>query len=177
MDDFFCDDLSTILPTKRVKNSNRKGKRGERELVDILNRRFPGALFSRVVGSGNRWSQVQLSEQAKLVLTGDLCCPPGFRFSIEAKFGYDDIDLFACLRSGNRGLDEFLKQAEDDAGRLGRNPLLCWKRPRLHWVCFLKEEMTASISFHYRGWQAVSIDHLLGLPDSFFFNSDRSESP
>jgi Holliday junction resolvase len=169
-DDFFLEDLSKEGKPKRM-NSGRKGKSGERTLAKILSERFVGhEPFSRVIGSGNRWAQVTMTEAAKNVMTGDLVCPAGFRFCIECKYGYDDIDLANALDGGNKQLDSFLKQAEDDAGRAKREPLLCWRKPRQAWVAFTKIEIPeATYQVRYRDWWGLSLNCLLTQPDSFFF--------
>ena len=51
---------------------------------------FFGCSFTRSIGSGNRWGQVVLSEQAKQVFSGDICVPEGFKWVIECKGGYED---------------------------------------------------------------------------------------
>ena len=74
--------------------------------------------FSRSLGSGNRWSQIKnMPSHAKETLTGDLCCPEGFKFVIESKGGYSKIDLNGVFENGNSELDSFMKQAEDDAAK------------------------------------------------------------
>ncbi len=165
-EDFLFEDME---PPKKKVNSGRKGKSGERGLVKILNARFPGGEpFSRVMGGGSHGAR-SLTKQAKEVLTSDIVCPPGFLFSIECKYGYEDIDLFRSFDKGNKALDKFLAQAEGDAERVGRMPLLCWKKPRSPWLAFTKEAIESTYLLRYREWHAVTLDNLLAKPDSFFF--------
>lgn len=96
VDDFNTDNL---LPQKKRKaDGMKKGNRTELELVKMLNRRFGGD-FSRSVGSGNRWGQVQhLPRHAQEVFSGDLIVPEGFKWVLESKGGYQDIGLELDLR-------------------------------------------------------------------------------
>src|SRR5581483_1124604 len=109
---------------KRKADGKKKGNRTELELVKVLNARFGGG-FSRSVGSGNRWGQVaNLPEHAQQTFSGDLVCPPNFKFVFESKGGYEDIDLNSAFIGGNAELDAFLNQANDESRRTGRRPLL-----------------------------------------------------
>jgi len=172
-EDWNIDDLLGNLNKERKPNtSKRKGSRGERELIKELSSRFSEHQFARVVGSGNRWSQVNLSEEVKEIFTGDIICPPNFRFVVESKFGYD-IDLCSTFEKGNKELDEFLEQAERDSKRIKKEPLLCWKKSRLPWLAFLKTHLVKQERFiyrlHYREWVGVSLAELLQLKDDFWF--------
>lgn len=170
-DDFFVEDVMKNLEKKKKVNSKDKGDRGERDLCKVLCGRFPNReAFFRVVGSGNRWSQVTLSEHAKEVLVGDVCAPPGFRHSIECKYGYADIELSSILLNGNKQIDVFLEKAERDAAKVGRHPLLCWRKPHYPWVVFIKRKIEPP-QFHmwYKDWLVVSLDHLLTYPDEWWF--------
>jgi hypothetical protein len=176
-DDYKVDDLISNLnkkiSKKKPKNSSKKGRRGEANLCKILIKRF-NKPFSRVVGSGARTSQVNLSEEAKLVLTGDIVSPKEFFFSLEVKNGYSEIDLCNVLDSGNKLLDNFMDQATKDAGKINRLPLLCWKKDRMSWVAFLRQQDLPNYTCFnyylcYKDWVAVSLNELLKQNDKFFF--------
>ena len=171
-DDFDIDDIlgDGDKPKKRV-NSGSKGKRGEIDLGKILSARFPShPPFSRVLGSGNRIFQVKMSEAAQEVLAGDLVCPPGFRYSIECKFGYEGIDIPQAIVGGNKVLDGFLKQGLDSARHIKKEALVCWRRPRKDWIAFVASEVPVSGNrIIYEGWIGIPLTKLLGLPDSHFF--------
>ena len=51
---------------------------------------------------------------AKETLTGDICCPKGFRFVIESKGGYNKIDLNSMFESGNLDMVVKLSNFEYD---------------------------------------------------------------
>lgn len=177
MDDFITDgDL--LKPRKKKVNGKKKGNRTELELSKVLSARF-GVSFTRSVGSGNRWAQANLSEQAKQVFSGDIVVPEGFRFAIESKGGYDGIDINSVFVRGNSELDSFLEQAVSDGKRCGRKPMMCWKKTRKPWLAFILTEHLEGYEFKYSmkygKWTAVALDHLLKLEDDFFL--DKKVSP
>lgn len=171
--------------TKKIK-SGKKGKRVELEVVKKLNSRFSSILsknpdfgsFSRTIGSGNRWGQnVHLSKRAMDNFTGDIICPENFKFVLESKGGYNDIDLVSSYDKGQKELDDFLKQVSDDSDRTGRKPLLLWKKDRKPRLAFLKDadipfEIYSKFEYFmkYRDWIVVSFEDLIKLEDQFFFN-------
>jgi hypothetical protein len=176
MDDFVTDD--DILSKKKTKkvDGKKKGNRTELTLTKVLNTRF-GDGFSRSVGSGNRWGQVDhLPKHARDVFSGDLIVPKGFRFVIESKGGYDGIDMSSIFVRGNSELDGFLDQVTKDSKRCNRKPLLCWKKTRKPWLAFVHTKDLAGHNFKYKlqygKWTAVALEHLLKLEDSFFLGSD-----
>lgn len=163
-----------MKPGKKKKlNSGRKGKRVERELVKILNKRFGGG-FSRSVGSGNRWGQVSsLPKHAQDTFSGDIVCPENFAFVFECKGGYDDTDLSSAFEGGISLIDGFLKQAELESGKTGRKSILAWKKSRKPWLAFLKTVDLPHLDWQYRliyrEWSAISLMELLEVKDEFFY--------
>jgi len=177
-DDLEIDDI--LIPKKQKKiNSSVKGKVNEREVVKILNNRFSSILaknpswgmFARSIGSGNRFSQVCLSYNAKQVFSSDISCPPSFKFTIESKAGYD-IDLCSAF-SGNKELDSFLKQAHEDGEKSNRFPMVLWKKNRRPRLAFIQTNvLIKKPEYHmkYRDWTALLFEDLLLENDEFFFN-------
>ena len=182
-DDLEIDDILENKKRKRGPKGKAKGKRGEAGIVDVLNSRFTTIFskypnwgqFSRSLGSGNRWGQkVKLSSAATETFSGDLSVPDHFKFTIEVKNGYDDIDLFNSFTGKNKPFDEFLEQATDDAERCGRNPLLIWKKTRKKPIAalhsFMPVNMILQNYFEYKlVWTILLLDDLLKMPDDFFF--------
>jgi Holliday junction resolvase len=169
-------DIHDIIAQKKERTtikSGSKGKRKERELVKVLTDRF-GAGFSRSVGSGNRWGQVShLPKHAQDTFSGDLVCPEDFLWVFECKGGYNEIDLNNAFIGGITDLDAFLKQADEEKGRTGRMPMLCWKKDRRPWLAFVQTEnlpkdFNFEYSMKYRGWTAVALEELLKTPDSYW---------
>ena len=184
-DDYIVDNLDDNDPKKKIKSKN-KGKRGELLIVKILNARFGKLLsehnwgsFSRSVGSGNRWGQkVILSPTAEQIYSGDLTCPDNFRFVIESKNGYNEVDIFPCVAGGKcKALDAFLEQVSEDAKRSGRIPLLVWHKNKKNSVAFIRKDELLSASLplafgprlYYGDWCGLPFEELLSVKDSFWF--------
>ncbi len=171
--------------TKKIK-SGKKGKRVELEVVKDLNFRFNELLnkntewgrFSRTIGSGNRWGQnVYLSKKAMDNFSGDLVCPEKFRFVLESKGGYNDIDLCSAFDKGQSELEAFLKQVSSDSERTGRMPMLFWKKDRKPRLVFIKsKDIDADLYknfeylMKYRDWLVFNFADLFSLEDKFFFD-------
>ena len=170
--DYEVDDILKNEKKPKKVNGNSKGKRTERSLANILNKRFTSG-FSRTVGSGNRWAQVKnLPQHAKDTLTGDLCCPEGFKFVIESKGGYSKFDLNNIFDKGNSDLDEFIEQVSKYSERCEKKPLLIWKKNHKPWLAFVKsQDLEGEYKYKiiYRDWVIVPLKELLELPDSYFF--------
>ena len=178
------DDILDNLDRRKGPKSGQKGKRGERNIVKTLNDRFGSilgknaGLFSRSVGSGNRYGQkVVLSQNAMDIYSGDIVVPDGFNFVLESKNGYNDIDLCTAFVKGHKELDTFLKQVSDDAKRCGRKPMLIWKKDRKSPLAFLKTKDLPNRSFDYsmkyKEWTAISFEELLKSENHFFFTINK----
>lgn len=178
MDGIIVEDIIVNNDKRKRKNSSVKGKRGERLACKELIARF-GQQFSRSLGSGNRTSQIHgMPDFAKKTFSGDICCPDGFRFVIEHKFGYEeDVDLHNSFFGGCKKLDEFLEQVTKDANYCKRKPLLLWKRARKPYLSFIKisdiKEFIDSFKYKllYRDWVCISLKELLALDNDFFYES------
>ena len=171
---------------KKKKNSGEKGKRGERNLAKVLKERF-GFEFTRTVGSGNRWGQVSfLPQHATDTYSGDIVCPENFKFVIECKDGYNDLDLHFCVGS-NKGyakIDSWIEQSIDEAKRSERLPIITWKKDYKPWVALVrkidlpmrrKPYLVIWKYFHmiYIDWAVLPLTALLELPDEFWFKEAK----
>jgi hypothetical protein len=176
-EDFEIEDIFSLKKTKKI-NSSVKGKTNEREVVKILNKRFEKILsinpswgmFSRSLGSGNRFSQACLSYNAKQVFSSDISCPPSFKFVLESKAGYD-IDMCSAFL-GNKELDSFLIQATKDGEKCNKLPMVLWKKnrmPRLAFIHLNKMNKSYEYQMTYRNWAVVTLSDLLGNEDDTFF--------
>ena len=108
----FLSEVETKIKTKpkaRKKsiNSKRKGSAAELDLAHILNERFQGYTFARSVQSGaytggfNQSRAEALTEEQKLVFSGDIRVPKNFKFTIEHK-AYAEFDFFGSVaNAGN----------------------------------------------------------------------------
>jgi hypothetical protein len=173
VNDFLLDDILSKKKAKKV-DGKKKGNRTELDLTKVFNARF-GNGFSRAVGSGNRWGQVNhLPEHAREIFSGDLIVPKGFKFVIESKGGYDGIDMSSIFVRGNSEIDDFLGQVTKDSKRCGRKPMLCWKKTRKPWLAFVHSKDLVGQNFKYKlnygKWSVVALEHLLKLTDDFFID-------
>lgn len=170
-DDYFIEDVLKNRNKKKKVDGKKKGGRVERELAKLLIGRF-GEGFSRSIGSGNRTSQVFLPKHALDIFSGDLVVPAGFKYAIECKGGYDDIDLNNVFNGHCKGLDKFLDQVTKDSDNCGRKPLLMWKRTRKPWIAFVHNTDLVGYKFPnyliYGKWTGLSLEELLKLEDDFF---------
>jgi hypothetical protein len=171
-DDDFIIDEDDFMPKKKKINSGRKGKSRERDVAKILSMRFKTG-FSRSVGSGARTSQVaNLPKHAKDTFSGDLVTPANFKFTVECKGGYDDIDLNSVFDGGHSEIDSFLDQASTDAEGCGRIPLVVWKKNHKPYIAIIKTAILPKQDWEYRliyrDWSLVNFKELLELPDSFW---------
>lgn len=181
MDDFEkskieIEDLLENSKIKKKKNGCRKGKRTERELCKLLTGFFK-VDFNRSVGSGNRWGQVNLSENAKQVFTGDISVPEGFRWVIESKGGYEkDIDLNGLYEGKIGRLDDFIEQSKKDSKYCGRKPIICWKRARKPWLSMILikdlkpfKEKSFTCRSYYNEWLIIKLQDLLDITNRDFW--------
>lgn len=172
-------EIDDILVKKKSKKINccNKGKRSERDLVKILNNRFKDILeknqewgeFSRSIGSGSRHGQkVKLSAESKVIFGSDINCPPAFKFIVESKAGYNNIEFISLFESCQE-IDEFLVQAEKDSEFCKKDPLVIWKKNYGVRIVFIKRVITGYTRMIYKDWTILALDNLLKLPDEFFF--------
>lgn len=177
-DDYDVDDLLDQSTSKKTVNQKKKGSRVELRLSKILSAHFEKP-FSRSVGSGNRFSQVsQLPEHALQTFMGDLCVPKGFRFVIECKGGYNDVNLSQLITKGSKALDGFLSQVTSDSKQCGREPIVFWKMDRRDWLAIYHHSSFAKtpdfkVFVNYGDWRIVNMKQLLERTDQseWFFEN------
>jgi len=86
-------DLSQLRKKPKRKNSRTKGNTFERQVAKILNDRFKTTEFSRSPGSGAFATTHSLPEHLKIY--GDLITPQKFKYCIECKKGYNNLNLYS----------------------------------------------------------------------------------
>lgn len=160
-DDLFIEDIVTQKKETKKVNGKNKGKRVELALCKLLTKHFEKD-FTRTVGSGNRWSQANLSETAKQVFSGDICVPEGFKWVLECKGGYEKDMLFSNVWEGIPKLEEFIKQVMHDSEYCGRLPVIMWKRNRKPWIVAIRKKDVKG--FDIKKWSQYVIykDWLIG---------------
>jgi hypothetical protein len=113
------DDPFNNAPKKRI-NSKKKGNRWENQVCKILGSAFDD-VFRRVpmsggfVGGKNKFRNYFVNEDAQSQLTGDLITPSWFPFIVECKNYNDSPKVHNLLSIGDKDLDQWIKQAKDEA--------------------------------------------------------------
>lgn len=117
-------------------NSKLKGNRNELKVAKLLTA-WIGKKFNRTPGSGGlRWIEDQR-------IAGDVVAPAGFDFPfcIEVK-AYKDVEFKTMLRDNSK-IYTFFSQAEKDALRVTKTPLLFVRRngmPANEFIVFFRDK-------------------------------------
>lgn len=132
-------DPTTAAPAKKRKNSKGKGNGFENTVAKTLSKALAPLNFIRTPGSGARVGGKNFEtigkmfgEDALKIFVGDVVPvnerQEGLRFhhSIECKF-YATQDPFTALVASTANLFKWFKEAEDDAKRVDKNPMLIFK--------------------------------------------------
>jgi len=62
-----------------------------------------------------------------------------------------------------------LKQADRDAQKAGKMPMVCWKKNHQPWTAIVKDLPSLfEYQMQYREWSIISLTKLLSLADDFF---------
>ena len=120
-------DLSKLRKKPKRKNSRTKGNVFERLVATILNDRFKSAEFSRSPGSGAFATTHTLPEHLKIY--GDLITPQKFKFCIECKKGYNNLNLYSLYNYSSE-IWKFLDQCEKDSEKCSKIPMVIFKQDR-----------------------------------------------
>jgi hypothetical protein len=119
-------DISKLKKKKKV-NSRAKGSTFERNIAKLLNDRFNTSEFSRSPGSGAFATTHTLPEHLKIY--GDLITPQNFKYCIECKKGYNNLNLYSLYNYSSEWWC-FLEQCQKDSDKCGKIPLVIFKQDR-----------------------------------------------
>ena len=118
------------------KKSKVYGKGFEYEVRDILREATGDNSFERVPSSGayfggsNKIRAETARKDLVEIMSGDLICPPGWRWIVECK-NHEDVPVHQLfLGKNSKTIDEFLKQVSEDADTSNKEPLLVMKLRR-----------------------------------------------
>jgi hypothetical protein len=135
MEDNF--DLTEITKKTRKKvNSRQKGSSFERGISKLLNDTFNTDEFCRSPGSGAFATTHKLPEYLKIY--GDLITPENFRFTIECKKGYNNINIYSLLDYSSK-FWEFLAQSEKDSKSSKKESMVIFKQDRKPTLAIVKD--------------------------------------
>jgi hypothetical protein len=126
-------DLKNLKKPKKI-NSKAKGNKYENDLAKMLNTRFNTTDFARTPGSGAFATTHKLPSH--LVIYGDLITPLNFRFVVEAKKGYNNIQLLDLINDTSI-LHGFITQNAKDCERCDKDSLVVLKQDRKKALAFV----------------------------------------
>ena len=119
-------DISGLKKKKKV-NSRTKGSSFERQIAKTFNDRFNTTEFSRSPGSGAFATTHTLPEHLKIY--GDLITPQNFKYCIECKKGYNNLNLYSLYNYSSEWWS-FLEQCQKDSKKCDKIPLVIFKQDR-----------------------------------------------
>ena len=120
-------DLSQLRTKPKRKNSRTKGNTFERQIAKALNDRFKTTEFSRSPGSGAFATTHTLPEHLKIY--GDLITPDKFKYCIECKKGYNNLNLYSLYNYSSE-FWKFIEQSEKDSEKCSKIPMVIFKQDR-----------------------------------------------
>lgn len=130
------------------KKSKRLGKGFEYEVRDILREATGDNSFERVPSSGayfggaNKVRAETARKDLVEIMSGDLICPPGWRWIVECK-NHEDVPMHQLFLGKKCALmDEFLQQVYQDSETTNKEPLLFVKLRRKGWKLPAKVKKT-----------------------------------
>ena len=120
-------DIKSLRTKPKRKNSRAKGNTFERDVAKLFNNRLNTTEFSRSPGSGAFATTHSLPDYLKIY--GDLITPSKFRYCIECKKGYNNINLYS-LYNNSSDIWDFFRQSEKDAKKCCKIPMVILKQDR-----------------------------------------------
>ena len=171
MDDNY--DIKKLRTKPKRKNSRAKGNAFERQIAKTLNDRFKTTEFSRSPGSGAFATTHALPEHLKIY--GDLITPNKFKYCIECKKGYNNLNFY-CLFNYRSEFWEFITQCEKDSGKCNKLPLLIFKQDRQSALAIipgeieLPEELTHINIHKNKTYKVYIFEELIKCWDSMWFD-------
>ena len=171
MDDIY--DLKNLRKKPKRKNSRTKGNTFERQIAKILNDRFNTTEFSRSPGSGAFATTHSLPEHLKIY--GDLITPEKFKFCIECKKGYNNLNLYSLYNNSSE-LWKFIEQSEKDSKKCSKLPMVIFKQDRQPVLAIIPkgiafEENIKYIEIHKnKTYRVYLFDELIKCWDSMWFD-------
>lgn len=157
-------------------NSKRKGNVGELYFAKMFTETF-GKVFRCVPASGAHGTILagtDIRQDAKEILSGDLICPPDFKFSVEIKTraNFNFWWLLKCEEDSD--FDNWIVQAKQEAEISKKDFLLIIKvNNRQPFAVFENPhcDLTNNTRFNirYKNYYVARLDYFLKLPPEVFF--------
>jgi len=166
-------DLTSLRKKPKRKNSRTKGNTFERHIAKTLNDRFETTEFSRSPGSGAFATTHTLPEHLKIY--GDLITPQNFKFCIECKKGYNNLNLYSLYNYSSE-FWKFIEQCEKDSEKCSKIPMVIFKQDRQPTLVIIPKEIETptpvrSITIHKnKTYKMCLFDELIKCWDSMWFD-------
>lgn len=165
-------DISALKKKKKV-NSRTKGSAFERQIAKMFNEKFGTSEFSRTPGSGAFATTHSLPDHLKIY--GDLITPQNFKFCIECKKGYNDINMYSLFNDSS-DIWKFVHQCQKDADACGKQPLVIFKQDRQRTLAIV-DSNNIRIQYYphikiygeYKSYRIYQLDDLLKEENWFWF--------
>jgi hypothetical protein len=190
-DDLNLDDVpeSPFEKDKKKINSKKKGNRWELQTCKMFGSAFDDE-FRRVpmsggfVGGKNKFRNYFVNEDAQSQLTGDIITPAWFPFIVECKNYADSPKIHNLLSIGDKDLDDWVKQAKDEARTAKKDWLIIFnmtsKRKnfavvdfdRFYYVLKDKNVEYPKNYFVYKGTLILDLDQFVKKFITFYFPID-----
>jgi len=166
-------DLSQLRTKGKRKNSRTKGNTFERQIAKLLNDRFQTTEFSRSPGSGAFATTHNLPDHLKIY--GDLITPQKFKYCIECKKGYNNLNLYS-LYNYRSEFWKFIEQCEKDSKKCNKIPMVIFKQDRQPTLAIIPQEVTVTESIKYidihknKTYRVYLFEELIKCWDSMWFD-------
>jgi hypothetical protein len=160
--------------------SKNKGNNFERKTAKAFSARFSQytgltSAWRRDITSGSFFGK---SNQSRLISHGsenanfgDLLGPENFKYSLECKHYKAPPSLNAIIKQDWKLLDEWISQAQQDAGNAGKIWMIVIKFNNIDEFVLIPELFgTLQSVFNYKKYFAVSLKAMFEQPDDYFFN-------
>lgn len=160
--------------------SKNKGNRNELFIANLFTERF-GQVFKRVPMSGaigTNLSESNIRQDVKEILSGDIICPPNFRFNIEVKSRFN-FNFWNLLNKEDGDIDSWIKQAKKEAEISKKEFMLIIKINNKKPFVIIPFSNIVDTDFNklnclsYKNYIIIRLDYLLQFEDRFFFESKK----
>lgn len=157
-------------------NSKSKGSSYERKIANLLSDRFKTITgleksFQRNPDSGSFMGGKNVSRLTTHSLDkmnfGDIITPLNFKFSIETKHYKEPITFSMLVKQQCKFLDDWIKQAEQDAKSSGKKVMIIAKFNGIPEIVLHKENIAGTMT--YKTYNITTLEEFLKQPDKEFW--------
>lgn len=155
-------------------NSKTKGSSFEREICKLLSEHFklPFVRNPNSFGSG-AWSSSHKTEGLDLEnISGDIITPKGFKFNLECKKGYGNLNITSLMEGLKEPIKSFVFQCNKDCLRTDKLPLVIWKPDRAPILAITLAELIPKYEpfrIYAEGYVILGLEALLQETDHKFW--------